>query len=359
LKLFTNMRVLLALAFLGLASASTGDFTAFMNFAKTFGKTYQPEDIKLRSQIFEENMKKIVEHNKRYSAGEVSWWMKVYEDMDLTSEEFLHKRTGLPSVGADFKPINQISPIVQEKLANQPSPPREWNWVAQGKVSSVKNQAQCGSCAAFAALATIESCFMIKNNDMANDLSEQHLLDCGYGHYAVDADGSWGAFGCDGAWPNAYWDYIQGQYNQEEAGYPYFSGRTGDIGSCSPTNSNAHSASYVTGFQNSWYTDEMDMENLLMINPVATAVSATDNWGGYGGGVLDDNLCCDAKYDPSCVNQLNHAVTVVGYGTEGGKDYWLVKNSWSTSWGENGYFKIKKGTGHCGVGALEQGIPTC
>merc|ERR1712048_1371042 len=81
------------------------------------------------------------------------------------------------------------------------------------------------------------------------------------------------AFGCDGAWPNAYWDWIQGQYNQEESGYPYFSGRTGDIGSCKPVNSNAHSATYVTGFQNSWYTDEMDMENLLMINPVATAVS--------------------------------------------------------------------------------------
>jgi len=200
LKLFTNMRVLLALAFVGLASASVGDFQAFMNFAKDFGKTYQPEEIKLRSQIFEENMKKIVEHNKRYSAGEVTWWMKVYEDMDLTTEEFLHKRTGLPSVGADFKPVNQISPVIQEKLANQPPPPREWNWVTQGKVSSVKNQAQCGSCAAFAALATIESCFMI-NNDMANDLSEQHLLDCAYGHYAVDADGSWGAFGCDGAGP--------------------------------------------------------------------------------------------------------------------------------------------------------------
>merc|ERR1712200_191899 len=90
------------------------------------------------------------------------------------------------------------------------------------------------------------------------------------------------------------------------------------------------------------------LEMLLMINPVATAVVATDNWGGYGGGVLDDDLCCDAATDPECINTLNHAVTVVGYGTEGDKDYWLVKNSWSTNWGEEGYFKIKKGTGHCG-----------
>merc|ERR1719285_313640 len=69
-------------------------------------------------------MKKIVEHNKRYAAGEVSWWMKQYEDMDLTTEEFLHKRTGLPSIGHDFKGVNKIDAAVQEKLANQPPPPR-------------------------------------------------------------------------------------------------------------------------------------------------------------------------------------------------------------------------------------------
>merc|ERR1719319_828165 len=103
----------------------------------------------------------------------------------------------------------------------------------------------------------------------------------------------------------------------------------------------------VTGFTNKWYTNENDMENMLQINPVVTAVSATNNWGSYGGGVLDDNLCCNAATDSQCVYNLNHAVLVVGYGTQGGQDYWLIKNSWGTSWGESGYFKLKRGTGHC------------
>merc|ERR1712180_237569 len=58
-------------------------------------------------------------------------------------------------------------------------------------------------------------------------------------------------------------------------------------------------------------------------------------------------------------SDLNHAVLVVGYGRQSGQDYWLIKNSWGRSWGENGFVKVKKGTGHCGVGSLHQTVPTC
>ena len=100
--------------------------------------------------------------------------------------------------------------------------------------------------------------------------------------------GTWGAYGCDGAWPNAYLDWIQGQYNQEESSYPYTSGRTGDVGKCSPSNNGAHTASMVSGFQNKWYTEEDSMEQMLMINPVVTAVSVSiinfprEEGGGIG-----------------------------------------------------------------------------
>jgi len=353
------MRSFVALACIAVVAATSAEFSAFHNYAKNFGRSYADmEESSFRRSIFEKNHAKIVEHNKMYEAGQVSWFMKMYEDMDLTEEEFMNKRTGLPSITTDFTPVNQLDAVIEAKLAKLGPAPKEWSWVSQGKVSSVKNQAQCGSCAAFAALGAIESCFMI-NNDMANDLSEQHLLDCAYNHQVTDGDGTWGAYGCDGAWPNAYLDWIQGNYNQEEGGYPYTSGRSGDVGSCKPSNNNVHSGSMVTGFTNKWYTEEDSMTQMLQINPVATAVSATSNWGSYGGGVLDDNLCCNAATDSSCVYNLNHAVLVVGYGTEGGKDYWLIKNSWGSSWGENGFFKLKRGTGHCGVGCLEQAIPSC
>lgn len=355
-----NMRAFLAFAFIGCVVATSSEFSSFHNYAKNFGKSYaDAKEASYRRSIFEQNNAKIVEHNKKYAAGEVTWFMKMYEDMDLTEQEFMHKRTGLPSMTADFTPVDQLDSVIEAKVAALGPAPKEWSWVSSGMVSSVKNQAQCGSCAAFAALGAIESCFMINNADKADDLSEQHLLDCAYNHQVTDSDGTWGAFGCDGAWPNAYLDWIQGNYNQEESSYPYTSGRSGDVGKCSPSNNGAHQASMVTGFQNKWYTEENDMETMLQINPVVTAVLATNNWGGYGGGVLDDYLCCDAATDSSCVYNLNHAVLVVGYGTEGGQDYWLIKNSWGKSWGENGFFKLKRGTGHCGVGALEQAVPRC
>merc|ERR1712168_1716383 len=193
--------------------------------------------------------------------------------------------------------------------------PREFNWVDQGGVSSVKNQAQCGSCAAFAAVGAIESCTKITVGNMADDLSEQHLLDCAYNHVFTDGSGSWGCYGCDGAWPQGYIDWItdENSYNQEESAYPYTSGRTGDVTSCRPSSS---------------------------------------GWSYYNGGVLDSRQCCNAASDSSSIYNLNHAVLVVGYGRQSGQDYWLIKNSWGRSWGENGFVKVKKGTGHCGVGSL-------
>ena len=66
----------------------------------------------------------------------------------------------------------------------------------------------------------------------------------------------------------------------------------------------------------------------------------------YGGGIYDDSRCCEGDFCPT-----NHAVAVVGYGREGGKDFWLIKNSWGSSWGEEGFVRFKRGTGHCAVGS--------
>merc|ERR1711973_580755 len=124
------MGVLLSL--LGAALAAS-EHQAFLGFAKDFGKSYKSlEDYTHRRAIFDYNYKKMVEHNKR------------------------------------------------KKLAPAP---RNFDWISQGKVSSVKNQAQCGSCAAFSVIGAVESCFNIQNGDAVDDLSEQHILDCAYNHY--------------------------------------------------------------------------------------------------------------------------------------------------------------------------------
>jgi cathepsin L len=296
-----------------------------------------------------------------FDAGEVSWWMTINEDSDLTHEEWSEKRLGgVPSVAPGTKMEDVILPEIMEKIAKQGPAPKEWNWVSAGKVSAVKNQGQCGSCACFSATGAIESCFMISANDnAAGDLSEQHLLDCGFGHVVSDASGSWQAYGCDGAWPNVYMDYVKGAWNHEEFSYPYTSGSSGAVGSCRSDDGGVHSKAYVTGYQNQWGANEANLEALLQYGPVATNVKATSGWQGYGGGVLYDGECCNAASDPSCQYSINHSVLVVGYGNEGGYDYWLIKNSWSSGWGEGGYIKLYKGTGHCGVAYSQQALPTC
>jgi len=342
-----------------LAAALAGD--SFISFSRQFNKSYKTvEEYEARKAIFQKNLEEMTEHNKRYAAGEISWWKKVHVDMDLTPEEFLAKRAGgIPKLDSKSVVTDTLDERIQAKLKAMGPAPKEVDWVAAGKVSSVKNQGGCGSCAAFSVIGSVESCYMIKG-DMANDLSEQHILDCAYNHFVNDESGSWGAFGCDGAWPNAYMDWLQqGEYNQEETAYPYTSGWTLTHGACNPSSSGFHSASQVTGMHNKWYMAEMEMEALVAINPVSASLQATGNWGGYGGGVLDDWQCCNTADDPSCVYQANHAILVVGYGTQGGQDYWLIKNSWDTTWGDKGFLKLKKGTGHCAVGTVHQTIPVC
>merc|ERR1712110_912481 len=297
----TNMRSLLVLAsILGISLASEA---SFLNFAKIHGKKYATvEEFNKRKEIFAANMAELDRPNAEYEAGRVSW-----KD--------------------------------------------------QGAVTSVKDQQQCGSCAAFGAIAAIDTCFYFANNVLYDDLSEQHLMDCAYGHNYYDSEGAWGAFGCDGAWPQSYYDWIinknAGRVEQEDC-EPY----TAQDHTCADDDSCNYMGAHMTGFYNKWYTNEDEMKELVYISLVATTVFAS-YWGSYGGGVYDDSRCCEAVSDNNCIWTLNHEISVVGYGTEGGKDYWLVKNSWGKFWGDSGFMKIKRGTGHCGIGNQHIIQPYC
>ena len=128
----------------------------------------------------------MVKHNARYDAGEVSWWRKVTQHSDLTHEEWLDMmRLGMPALDKSTM-VDTVSADMEEKVASGVAP-EEWNWVEQGAITSVKDQAQCGSCAAFATIATIDSCFWAATNGtLFDDLSEQHLMDCARHHHYHD-----------------------------------------------------------------------------------------------------------------------------------------------------------------------------
>merc|ERR1712002_1112344 len=308
----SNMRTLIIICVLGFASAEKDPFEAF---AKENGKVYQTRaELTMRKAIFQANYDQMLAHNARFAAGEETWWRKVTPYYDWTREEFTAAfASGLPAYDNSTGNVDIIHPDYADMLKKRSgeSTPDSWNWVDQGGVSSVKSQGQCGSCADFAVVSIIESCFWIQRGEMYDDLSEQHLLDCAYNHYYEDDEGSWGAFGCDGAWPQAYMDCVANNNNgkiQIETAYPYEAVE----GDCRPDSSGDFTNGQVLGLYSKWDTNEKDMKELVYINPVTTSIQAS-YMGDYAGGVYNDPRCCEQINDPECKNNLNHEVGSLEY----------------------------------------------
>merc|ERR1712045_862070 len=339
-----SLSVLLAVVGVSLASEAN-----FLNFAKTHNKKYATtEEYEMRRQIFLERYESMVAHNQRYEAGEVSWWRKVTEHYDLTMEE-IEKALGLggvlpadQAVHPDMKDEKMTAKIARKEA------PSSWSWVDQGGVTSVKDQQQCGSCADFAAVATIDTCMWQASGHLEDDLSEQHLMDCGYDGETM--------IGCDGAFVFAYVEWIIWNNDglvEKESCAPYI----GEEMTCNDDDSCNYANAQVTGIYNNWNPNEDELKELVYENPTATAIMASFMFD-YAGGIYEDEACCNYP-DTNCGQNINHAVAVVGYGSENGQDFWLIKNSWGPAWGEAGFIRMKRGSGHCGVGISRVIMPVC
>jgi len=342
----------------------------FKDFTKTFNKKYASvEEYFNRRKIFMSNYNNMLKHNKDYAEGKVSWKKKVTEYFDMTLEE---KRSqlnfGLPPINEslihDHIVGGEMGVDFAESLA-----PDSWNWLDRGAVSPIKDQKKCGSCAVFAAVAAAESCMWIATNyqnERQNffinyphvDLSEQHLMDCAYGHTVYDFPLSFSNKGCHGGgYAFVYYDWIiknNDERLEKEDCAPY----QGRDRSCVDDDSCNYPHARLTGYWHKFHTTEDELKELVYKAPVLTSIDAS-SIDGYETGVYDDSDCCDDAIDPHCTSKTRHEVTVIGYGSELGKDYWLVKNSWGIDHNVNGYIKIKRGTGHCGIGYHGITQPRC
>jgi len=311
------------------------------------------EEHKLRLNNFKASLKTIAKLN----ANSKSAKFDVNEFADLSPEEFRatklmpRKWTAQELATACLaKGVGNTQIYASEVIEAIPT---SWDWRTtggkdgKGIVTKVKNQGMCGSCWTFSTTGNIESLFALKGNPLT-ELSEQVIVDCSHGCCNVDSEKVCNE-GCDGGFQwNAFSDIITWGGLQTEEEYPY----TGETGTChsNPKQFIAPIVNY-TCFSGPNPADEDQLRAHIHTNgPVAIALDAL-LLQFYWSGIVDPffpNLECDP-------NSLDHALLIVGWGQENNwigemTPYWIVKNSWGASWGEEGYFKILRNANMCGIG---------
>jgi C1A family cysteine protease len=267
-----------------------------------------------RYQIFKRNIEEMskVSNDELFQNG-------INQFSDMTKNEFRRKYLNLNiSIKNTFR-------TTKLKYTPKLNTPDNFDWENEGAVTPVKNQGSCGSCWAFCTVANLEGLYFIKHKELLR-FSEQQLVDCD----TLDE-------GCNGGLMENSFEWIKQNGGLcLEDDYQY----KGYEGTCN------NSVKKVVKVIDWTLLDSMDEEvikdYLYNTGPLAVALNA-DTLQYYSSGIISsDSSACDPA-------GMNHGVTITGYGVENGIKYWKVKNSWGSSWGENGYFRILRGKGTCGI----------
>jgi len=316
----------------GTLDGSDYEFERFKIFRNLFLKDYKTiEEEVNRFRIFRENLRIIDSHN---SVLGQNFTMGVNQFTDLTPEEFKTLYVSGLKANVGLYGCKTFS-------GSASGLPVSIDWRTLGAVTSVKDQGQCGSCWTFSATGAVEGAWAVSTGKLV-DLSEQQLVDCATGL-------SYGSHGCSGGQMDGAFKYIIQSGQCALSSYPYTSG-TGKEGTCQKCSSVAHVSSCSDVKPN----DQISLKAAVAKQPVAIAIEAdTRYFQSYSSGILTSS---------SCGTNLDHGVLIVGYGEQNGQKYWLVKNSWSNTWGDNGYVKIARSestndAGICGI-AMQPSFPS-
>jgi cathepsin F len=295
----------------------------FSDFKEKYNKQYAtPEEEAARFENFKASIKRAAVRN----VAEGSIVFGVTKFSDLTPAEFKARWLN-----------NKVTrtPTAQRKQTPIPADvtlPTAYDWRPLGAVTPVKNQEQCGSCWAFSATEEIESTWILagKGTNTTTILAPQQIVDCD----TVDQ-------GCDGGdTPTAY-AYVEKAGGLEaEVSYPYKAVDGRCKFSASKVVASINGFTYATKLKTNPQAEQQMQAALVATAPISICVEA-DTWQDYTGGIITSN----------CGTQLDHCVQIVGYATSQAKniEYWIIRNSWATDWGINGYIYVEIGKNLCGV----------
>ncbi|GAB4833543.1 hypothetical protein Ancab_031786 [Ancistrocladus abbreviatus] len=292
----------------------------FKAWQNRYNRQYKNKDEwLLRLGIYESNFQFIDYVNSQ----NLSFTLTDNKFADMTNAEFKSMYLGLLAHPLTKRSYHQNSIEFRKEAL-----PASVDWRKKGAVTPIKNQ---GSCWAFSAVAAIEGINHIKTGKLVS-LSEQMLVDCDHTNE-----------GCNGGFMDKAFEFIkQNGGIPSEENYPY----KGEDGICNQTKAKQILAT-ITGYKDVLANNETSLQAAVAQQPVSVAIDASGTMMQlYSGGI----------FSGFCGQSLNHGVTLVGYGEEGTNEYWLVKNSWGTDWGEAGYIRFKRDisskAGACGIAKM-------
>jgi len=327
------MRVLVLCCLLvavALANAETRQ-EKWESYKKTYGKFYKSaiED-RGRMRTFFLNLKKIEDHNKLFEKGQKSYTLGMNRFGDWTHDEF--KATMLNTKRAQTTKFVNHAKGMFVKPAGFDAPDTV-DWRPLGYVTDVKDQGNCGSCWAFSTTGALEGAHFNETGVLIS-LSEQNLMDCSY---------DYGNAGCGGGFQEYAFDYVADNNGVDtEDSYPYEE-RDG-LCRFDAANIGATTSGYISILPRG--AEDVQRDAVASVGPISVSMDASrESFQLYSSGIYYEPLCKNGFFE------LDHGVLAVGYGTtEAGEDYWLIKNSWGTSWGEDGYFQMARNRdNNCGI----------